>query len=468
MNEFLEKKQDVLDASELTGPRIYSTDLHPHSFEDNEDVDRALRRAELALKAKMLTRGLVTINGSHFASPIGMRFIEEHQDDFLTSTAMRTAYRADRDNGFGAFIEEYQNEHHDWYKEAGIGDAQLKEHIKYLDTKVERILPWNPEGVDQQYRETVLNGLNDENSLVRARLLGSKTVNSKNIDVLRSKIQSENLDLSDDNAMFEFMMRQPPEIQRVLRPFLLSCYHVVGLGVVNCEAGTDLEPMASLKADEALLANSEPNEDDELSVFKSFFRAAITATGAYATPTWFLEDLKFADAAEIGKRLHSSGFSKSYDRILSAYGEGLLKRTDENAFASLDLPQLAADISNLDETFRTEIGRELDSILKRDAIGDFIRSSRDLFVSGVSLVVSPIGTVFGAFDLFRTGGKTVREGIEAIEAFDAEKARQRALKLRDEDIKNLIQRKKIAKGKELGDVANLLADIAHRRQQPLT
>jgi hypothetical protein len=69
----------LVPASTLTGPRVYSTDLHASNFRP-ESVDDFVVITARALKTKMLTKGTVTVHMSHLLSLGGIHFLEAFPD----------------------------------------------------------------------------------------------------------------------------------------------------------------------------------------------------------------------------------------------------------------------------------------------------------------------------------------------------------------------------------------------------
>lgn len=462
-NPFLKDKTTTL-AEELTGSRVYSTDLHPHNFSDLSavQVEEALVRADISLKAKIITRGLVTINGAHFMSPTGMRFIETKKEDFLENPAMRTAYRIDESVGFGAYQREYQNESFDMYREFSVDDASIASHARFLDEKLQRILPWNPEGVGENYKNLVEDGLNNETSIVRA-FLRSGGFDETHIEQVAKSLAGE--DLTDDNGMNLFLMGQPPELRKILRPYLLSCYHLIGVGVVNCEAGTDLMPMANLRAHEAMSSASDISHD-ELGAFKAYFKAALEITGADYVPEVFLESLSYADAAEIGQRLHNSKFAECYERVLSAYTKGLQLPDSAEGFDAINMGEVNADILAMEELFHEEIDKNYQGLLAKKAGRKLIGATREMvvnFASFVNPLASAATSLLGVF----SARKKAKEQIDEIINKDVEAKRGQLEVLRDEYIKNLIENSSISDKESLRDGADMLINLADAKSKRL-
>lgn len=462
-HEFLKTKDTVL-AEALTGSRVYSTDLHPHNFADldSEQFDEELIRADISLKAKIITRGLVTINGAHFLSPMGMRFIDAKGDDFLKNPALRTAYRIDENSGFDAYRKEYQNASIDLYRDYAVNDASIVAHARSLDETLNNILPWDPDGVGDRYRNLVEEGLNDETSIVRT-FLRSGGFDESHIGQIAESLKGQ--DLSDDNGMNLFLLGQPPELRQILRPYLLSCYHLIGVGVVNCEAGTDLMPMASLRAHEAM-SGAGKILHDELGDFKAYFKAALEVTGADYVPEAFLESLSYAEAAEVGQRLHKTRFAECYENVLAAYSKGLKFPNSEEGFNAIDLGHVNADILEMESLFNKEIGREYQELLEEKAKGKLVRATRDMVVNFASLVnpfVSAVTSLVGIFSARQDAKAQVDEIIKK----DVDAKRNQLEILRDKRIKKLIENAKISDENSLRDGANMLIDLASAKARRL-
>lgn len=339
-------------AHELRGPRVYSTDLHPNLFSPTP-LDKQILTTALSLKAKIITRGLVTINGAHFLSPQAIRFFAEHPD-FIECPNIVTAFREDKKD-FGDFVSNYEKR----YQTAGITSAELNAHVDLLNEKVTTLLPWKLEDVGEKYRTLVLRGLQNPNSSIRHRLMNDAGLDDTSMNTLIQKLREE-VNLSDHLGMQTYLEEQSKEVQEHLRPFTTSCYHIIGVGVVNCETGTDLQPLADYKAEEMLRNDVEDSNYDEFGVFRRFYEIAMEAIDASIMPESVLRALTFEDASRFGTRLHESEFVPRYESVIQRFAEGLKQKSDAAAIEQLDIEAFTNDIEELSRLFEEEIDKELD------------------------------------------------------------------------------------------------------------
>src|SRR5579862_654170 len=85
--------REVVRADRLIGPRVYSTDLFPSgeaSIENEQNVEIAAR----ALKIKMITRGLVTLNSAYLVSPLAVKLFDNFPD--ILGDSVLPVFRTDK------------------------------------------------------------------------------------------------------------------------------------------------------------------------------------------------------------------------------------------------------------------------------------------------------------------------------------------------------------------------------------
>src|SRR5271166_2081981 len=90
MASFFDGRDKVL-ASTLAGPRVYSTDIHPTLF-NADDPHGSVEVTARALKIKIITKGIVTLNCASLVSPLGVLLLREHPD-LLEGDALLPAFR---------------------------------------------------------------------------------------------------------------------------------------------------------------------------------------------------------------------------------------------------------------------------------------------------------------------------------------------------------------------------------------
>ena len=138
-------ERTIRSADALTGPRIYSTDFHPSYFRSgplNEDAGRALLRS---LKIKLITRGTVTINGAHLIHPGAAQLLAQNEA-LLTHDLLLPAMRIDRQS-----FSEYAEDHVDDYRRLGWSDTQITSAARFVDDRVQQILPWRVEQANEAW-----------------------------------------------------------------------------------------------------------------------------------------------------------------------------------------------------------------------------------------------------------------------------------------------------------------------------
>jgi hypothetical protein len=234
----------VVKAEELQGPRVYSTDLLPTLYDAN-DPEGSVTVASRALKIKILTKGLVTLNSAYLVSPLAVRLLEAHPD-LLTGDAILPAFRTDKENLLDLIASTGDP------VSSGIEEGRLRDHIALVEQSVKRVMPWDLGNVADHFRGAIIRGLRNSNSIIAHELAVGLGVNQDEIEQIAQSIES--LDLSDSINMRHYVSSLPAPIRGPLNRFTTACYHMVGTDVVRCETGTDLSPLSEFKAADLVLA----------------------------------------------------------------------------------------------------------------------------------------------------------------------------------------------------------------------
>lgn len=254
----------LVPASTLTGPRVYSTDLHASNFR-SESIDDFVLTTARALKAKMLTKGTVTIHMSHLLSPGGILFLEAFPD-VLQCRALLPAFREDK-----VSVGDYVKDHEEAYHAVGIDGSQVARIVSLLESSFEHVMPWQLGDVHARYRERIAAGLVDPVSTARRRLLSANGNNEAEINAIAEEIAAG--DFSEDGSMRRFLSETNPNIRSLLRYYEQAVYHMVGTSVVNCESGTDLSPASTFNA--LVVAENDHSAEQppisDANVFMRFF-----------------------------------------------------------------------------------------------------------------------------------------------------------------------------------------------------
>src|SRR5262245_29644264 len=143
---------ELRPANSLLGPRVYSTDFNPRALERGAN-ELAISRS---LKIKLLTKGIVTINGGHLVNPAAFEFTKRNPS-LLIDGLLLPAIREDKGD-FGAYVADNQR----IFDAAGWKPARVEEAIAFLRESVKVALPWKVTQAQEQYRERLLWGLSSD------------------------------------------------------------------------------------------------------------------------------------------------------------------------------------------------------------------------------------------------------------------------------------------------------------------
>lgn len=221
----------IRPAEELSGPRVYSTDLHPIHIRGARMTPEKEQIVLRKIKAKLLTRGVVTINGAHLVQPDLADFLRRNPC-LLTDKLLLPAMREDR-NSFA----EYAADHEAEYVASGWDRETIQSAAAFVDQHVQEVLPWKLEQAADDYRDRLLQGLANPSAAVRHKLMADGMASSQELDAFVESLKD--VDGSEERAIAAAVAAAPLAWQTVLRNYTHACYHLVGARVVNCEAGLE-------------------------------------------------------------------------------------------------------------------------------------------------------------------------------------------------------------------------------------
>ena len=449
-------QRTLVPASTLSGPRVYSTDLHSSNFQPDHVDDFVVTTAR-ALKAKMLTKGTVTVHMSHLLSPGGIRFLQAFPAA-LQCGALLPAFREDKES-----VGDYVNDHEAAYHAFGIDDAQVARIVSLLEGSFERVMPWQLGDVHAQYRERIVSGLVDPGSTARQRLLAANGNNEKQIDSIAAEVAAG--DFSEDGSMRRFLSGTDPSIRPILGYYEQAVYHMVGTSVVNCESGTDLSPASTFGAlvvAENDYSLAQPRISD-IDVFMRFFLGeAFDAMQSGAMPVAVLDTMPFEYIDRVNQRLRDAKFHERYDDVVNAAivklnlaSPEFVEDFDGEAFA-----EMAAAIH---KEFVCEIEKEVrdyNSAAYEEARAEAIGQTQNIglsIASSVPLLGSVVTVYQGVSDYRKFLGAAHRAGDlatpEGFQTFGPEQKK--------ENLKEIIENAELSETSKtrLLDGAKLLCDF---------
>lgn len=434
MAKFLDARK-VVKAEDLRGPRIYSTDLLPTHFnpaQTRESVEVAAR----ALKVKIITKGIVTLNSAHLVSPLGVLLMDRHGDLF-SGGAVIPAFRVDKDRLSDLIISGQS------FEEAGIDAGRLDDHIARLEASIAEAMPWELADVGERYRTLLLNGVTAQGGHL-AKLLSASGLSDADIAKVAEDIGS--LDLSNSSTLHQYIDGLPAGVRGTMHQFSATCYHLVGTGVVRCEAGTDLHPLSAFRALDGMLAgrDSSPEQLSETAIFvEAFMGLALDAIHSIAAPSQIIDSLDFATAHKLGAALRESGFQDKYDGVIRDYRNAAALQDSDEALNALQPEHIAEVAGDLAKHFEKHVLAELRAYqpkITEDAKARLIETGNDI-LKDAGQATPGLGTVISLADASRhlgqmgTAFKEVREFRNADAAIAA--AKRRRIENIDTAIRNL-------------------------------
>ena len=449
MANFLDTRR-VVKAEELRGPRIYSTDLLPSHF-NPEQPEESVELAARALKVKMITKGIVTLNSAYLVSPLGVLLMDKHPDLF-SGEAIVPAFRTDKESLADLIAS------NEGLSEAGITDRRLDDHIARLDSSIVSAMPWALADVGEKFRTLLLAGLRQGNSHVVA-MLRAAGLSGEDVEKVAEEVAA--LDLSNSVTLRSYIGGLPAAARDSMLQFAATCYHLVGTGVVRCEAGTDLHPLSAFRAVDGMLAGRDSSAEQlsETAIFiEAFMGFALDSIHAMAAPSQIIDSLDFATVHKLGDALRETGFQDKYDGIIRDYRNAAALPDGEEALHALDAEGIAEVAAGLAREFEDHVLTELIAYHPRiveTAKATLIETRNDI-IKDIGQATPGLGTVISVAEATRdaarlgTAYKEVRELRDKNAAFAAAKVRRRenieaAIKtLKADDTKKAVLLKAVA------------------------
>jgi hypothetical protein len=445
----------VIKAEDLKGPRVYSTDLVPSLF-DVGHVGESVAVAARALKIKILTKGLVTLNSAYLISPLAIHLFDAHPD-VLSGPAILPAFRIDK-NGLEDLVTSNES-----MGAAGIDESRLREHIARIDQSVKQVMPWDLGNVGEQFKRLILEGLRNNSSTIYHAL---SSVGLTAADTEKVAHDIESIDFRDSVNLRNYISDVSQPARGLLSSFSTACYHINGTSVVQCETGTDLSPLSDFKAADVLLAARDARPEilsDEAVFLEAFMGFALDTIQASILPSQMIDALDFKTIHALSGALREEGFQDKYDGVVRQYVTNSGLADARQALDSLDEEAIAGVAGELAKAFKAAIIAELPGYklqIQSDAKGELIRAGTDVareaagMVPVLSNVIAFADTIGGAADKMEAVGDflTVRDQGAAF---------SRAREKRTEEIKKAIVGLNVSEKKKtkLLDAVALLSDV---------
>ena len=454
LSSFLDSRA-LVKAEDLRGPRIYSTDLLPSHF-DGADPNGSVEVAARALKVKILTKGCVTLNSAYLLSPMAVLLLDRHQDLF-NGPALLPAFREDK-TALGDLLTSNES-----MANHGIDTQRVDDHIVRLEGLVTRVMPWSLGNIDTRFRSLLISGLENPESLV-VRAIGEAGYSPTEIARLIADLQA--LPLSESISLRNYIAGLPAAVQEPLHHYAAACYHMVGTGVVRCEAGTDLSPLSAFKAADIFLAARDSRPEllsEEALFFEAFMGFALDTIQSTALPTQILDSLDFTTVHALSETLRAQGFQDKYDGIVKQYQAGAALPKDEGVLASLEPEAIAHVAADLAQEFRKSVIAELPHYTtqaQNDAREGVLQTGGDIAKDFVAAIPG-VGNVISIADALSHGAKALTAWKESRTLRDVETALAEVHKVRADKIATAIAALKVD-GKQqarLLDAVALLTDV---------
>ncbi|TAJ72114.1 MAG: hypothetical protein EPO51_08320 [Phenylobacterium sp.] len=419
-----------------------------------EDVPGSVRQAARALKIKIITKGTVVLNSTHFMDPLGVKLCISHPD-ILAGEGILPAFRV----GDAALkVPPALTIPH--YEAVGVGENLLADHMGWLDGQIGRVMPWELADVGDRLRQRLIAGISSDGSAIAKYLDGVS-----NQIQWRQEIVSalSDMDMSRDRHLHDYIAGLPSGVREKVESYVQASYHAVGTTVVNCEAGTDLSPMSRFKAESVVLANRDVQLgelSDEGIFLKVFMGYALNQIQSCLVPAQIVDQITFTEAHRLSATLRHQGFQEKYERIV----EGAIRAASGTASVEeIDFEEIAAISANIAEAFQLYLDEELSTYRTAEfdlTKSEALQTAADLGLDALAAIPGA-GTIVSAGKTAVNSAKVAGLSARAFDFRDNERAFAAAKDRKKEDIATVIGKLHISDGKrsQLLDAVAALADI---------
>lgn len=434
MTKFFEDRINVR-ATDLRGPRVYSTDLLPDLF-DPADADGSVQTAARALKVKMLSRGLVTLNGAYLVSPMGVLLLRRYPS-LLAGDAVLPAVLSDKE-GLGDLVAAPEA-----YAAVGISEAELVAHIASVEAQMLRVMPWEITDASERYRSDLTKGLSSDTSLINQQLMATGVYDDARRNAIIDAIGA--IDMNRSANVRELIASEVPGVlQPLLQRFATACYHGIGTAVVRCETGADLSPLSHYKAADMILTDRDatPAQLSEETIFARYFMAKALGTiqAHNAIPSTVIDDIGFEHVHELSGALRESGFQERYEIILENFAHLSTTGDPGERLENLDVEAVTAAAIDLSKMFDEAVLNEVDRYSTREhelERAEMITSTSDVLMEGLNVL--PIGNIVAFAKTTRSAVKVLGGAAATLKTRDHPTALASADDRRREDIDTIVK-----------------------------
>ena len=333
-------------SSELLGVNAYFTNFDNRIVNSSTDKEALKRSAERTLKILLLTKNNVVCAASHLVNPIAFSLLNENPI-LLEKQLVIPAFRSDKQDVRELFEGKRIN-------------RKRKQHlISFYDEKLTKTVLWDLTENSTWFRDTFVNGLITDNSVIRSNLSG---LSDLEISSIVQDVKSHNtLGRGDIEAVVE---KYDIRTKRIIRNYRELVYHISGARVVNCESTLPQEnyidySLADLKHHRTLLS--------EVQVFwKMFIELILDSLHRYRFPIEALDVLSFEDIYELRQPISGTSFISNYNRFYQLAVDSVTKDSRDDILYNYN--ELCEIKDSLEKQFNEVFEQELKPFFKKKAL----------------------------------------------------------------------------------------------------
>ena len=365
-----------VNSSELLGVNAYFTNFDNRIVNSSTNKEALKRSAERTLKILLLTKNNVVCAASHLENPIAFSLFYENPV-LLEKQLVIPAFRSDKQD-----IREL-------FEGKRISKERKLNMISFYDEKLSKTVLWNLAENSTWFRDTFVNGLTTDNSVIRSNLSGLS--DDEVLSIVQDVKRHETLGRGDIEAIVE---KYDVRTKRIIRNYRELVYHMSGARVVNCESTLPQENYIDYS-----LADLEHHRTQlsEVQVFwKLFIELILASLHRYRFPIEALDELSFEDISELRQPISKTSFIRDYNRFYQLAADSISKDSrDDILYNYCELCEIK---DSLEKQFNEVFEKELKTFFLKKAKKGGLNLLKNVGALGLGFVPY-VGDCIGFLDI---------------------------------------------------------------------
>ena len=290
-------RMNRIESKDLRGANAYFTNFDNRIVKSATDIEILERSIERNLKVLLLTKNNIVCAASHLVNPITYKLLSSNPI-LLKEAMIIPAFRKDKEN-----ISEL-------FEKKEINKERKIKYIEFYDESISKTVLWELQENSTWFRDTFIQGLSSENSVIRRNL---KHLKKQEIEDLLLKIKDYKI--LDRGTIDQLTLHFDMHSQTILRNYRELVYHMSGARVVNCESTLPQENYIDYSFTDF---KKQRTQLSELQIFwKIYIELVLEMLNRYKLPIDALDSLSFEDIHSLRQPILNSNFIEKYNHLLT-------------------------------------------------------------------------------------------------------------------------------------------------------